>query len=71
MFGGMIGVHIITSYLSSGWRWTSHNLSQMTTGRRLDTWIVDDILWNVVMAVESIVLASMLACYFIFCGCTL
>ncbi|KAI3706897.1 hypothetical protein L6452_24953 [Arctium lappa] len=71
------GIHIVSSYFTTAWSWTSHNLSQITAGwsshgfRRLDIWIVDDLLWNVVMAVESLVLAFMLGCYFVFCGCTL
>ncbi|KAL8216775.1 hypothetical protein R6Q59_011259 [Mikania micrantha] len=75
-FGG-IRIHVFSSYISTGWSWTSQILSHITGGwsgegfRRIDTWIVDDLLWNVVMAVESIVLAFMLGCYFVFCGCTL
>ncbi|CAH1451282.1 unnamed protein product [Lactuca virosa] len=68
------GINIVSSYVTTGWSWTSQNLSQITTGesfRRLDTWIVDEVLWNVIMAVESLVLALMLGCYFVFCGCTL
>ncbi|KVH90223.1 hypothetical protein Ccrd_007791 [Cynara cardunculus var. scolymus] len=59
------GIHIVSSYFTTGWTWTSHNLSQITTGwstqgfRRLDIWIVDDLLWNLVMAVESLVAFDM------------
>ncbi|GKE08606.1 hypothetical protein Tco_1412157 [Tanacetum coccineum] len=70
-------IDIVSSYVSSGWSWTSQSFSQITTGwsgqslRGLDTWIVDELLWNVVVVVESVVLTFMLGCYFIFCGCTL
>ncbi|KAF4347242.1 hypothetical protein F8388_009885 [Cannabis sativa] len=33
--------------------------------------IVDDVVWKVIMAVESVALASMLCFFFLFCGCTL
>ncbi|KAJ0014224.1 hypothetical protein Pint_19565 [Pistacia integerrima] len=31
---------------------------------------VDDVLWSLVTAVESVALVSMLCFFFLFCGCT-
>ncbi|KAJ4825102.1 hypothetical protein Tsubulata_016814 [Turnera subulata] len=32
--------------------------------------LVDDVVWGVVTAVESVALVSMLCFFFLFCGCT-
>ncbi|KAI5566241.1 hypothetical protein POPTR_013G007500v4 [Populus trichocarpa] len=36
----------------------------------LDFSIVDDVVWSLVTAFESVALISMLALYLLFCGCT-
>ncbi|XAR49251.1 hypothetical protein NMG60_11032378 [Bertholletia excelsa] len=33
--------------------------------------IVDDVVWSVVTAVESVALVSMLCFFYVFCGCTI
>ncbi|EXB47150.1 hypothetical protein L484_003986 [Morus notabilis] len=33
--------------------------------------IVDDVVWTVITAFESVALASMLCFFFLFCGCTI
>jgi hypothetical protein len=36
----------------------------------LDFSILDDVVWSLVTAFESVALVSMLAFFFLFCGCT-
>ncbi|KAJ6762557.1 TRANSMEMBRANE PROTEIN [Salix purpurea] len=59
--------------------WPSHltaNPSSWWVTRRLLRWpeldfsIVDDVVWSLVTAFESVALISMLALYLLFCGCT-
>ncbi|KAI4338566.1 hypothetical protein MLD38_023610 [Melastoma candidum] len=53
------------SYLSAG----GWNLPNFRIG--LLDFVVDDVLWAVITVLESLVLAAMLCCFFVFCGCTL
>ncbi|TYJ17730.1 hypothetical protein E1A91_A09G073100v1, partial [Gossypium mustelinum] len=52
------------------------NLSYLTSGWSLQSlrWvvfsIVDDVLWTVVTAFESLALVTTLCFFFLFCGCT-
>ncbi|KAF3957092.1 hypothetical protein CMV_017854 [Castanea mollissima] len=40
--------------------------------RNLLSWnIVDDVVWSLVTAFESVALVSLLGFFFLFCGCTL
>ncbi|TKY52316.1 hypothetical protein E2542_SST23836 [Spatholobus suberectus] len=57
----------LASYISPWW-----------SPRRLLRWsglmsvsIVDELLWGVVTAFESVALVSMLCFFFLFCGCTI
>uniref|UniRef100_A0A6N2KE91 Uncharacterized protein n=1 Tax=Salix viminalis TaxID=40686 RepID=A0A6N2KE91_SALVM len=59
--------------------WPSHlaaNPSSWWVTRRLLRWpeldfsIVDDVVWSLVTAFESVALISMLALYLLLCGCT-
>ncbi|KAH7865131.1 hypothetical protein Vadar_002625 [Vaccinium darrowii] len=43
-------------------RWSPHNL--------INSSIVDDVVWSLVTAVESVALVSMLCFFYVFCGCT-
>ncbi|KAL4379268.1 hypothetical protein GQ457_02G036980 [Hibiscus cannabinus] len=45
-------------------RWASMGLPQLSFS------IVDDVVWSVVTAFESVALVSMLCFFFLFCGCT-
>ncbi|KAG2695824.1 hypothetical protein I3843_07G030600 [Carya illinoinensis] len=42
------------------WSWRDLSLS----------WIVDDVMWGMITAFESVALVSMLCFFFVFCGCT-
>jgi hypothetical protein len=37
----------------------------------LDFSILDDVMWSVIMAFESVALVAMMGFFFLFCGCTL
>lgn len=58
---------------SSALRWPQYYLTVMSSPSR---WItrelsfVDDVVWSVVTAVESVALLSMFCFFFLFCGCT-
>ncbi|PRQ42422.1 hypothetical protein RchiOBHm_Chr3g0457471 [Rosa chinensis] len=60
----------------SWWRFTSAFRSSMGWTPR--SWlpelslsiVVDDVVWSMVTAVESVALVSMLFFFFVFCGCT-
>ncbi|KMT14197.1 hypothetical protein BVRB_4g080140 [Beta vulgaris subsp. vulgaris] len=52
-----------SSYRS--WSWDPQNLLRWSGSFS----IVDDLLWSVVTALESVVLVSMLGFFFLFCGC--
>ncbi|KAK4282715.1 hypothetical protein QN277_014059 [Acacia crassicarpa] len=69
------------SVRSSLMRWTgmfaSYILSPRWSPRRLMGWsnilrlsIVDDVLWGVITAFESVSIVSTLCFFFLFCGCT-
>ncbi|CAO2837614.1 unnamed protein product [Amaranthus hypochondriacus] len=47
------------------WSWDPQSLLRWSS----DFSIVDDLLWSVVTALESVVLLSMLGFFFLFCGC--
>ncbi|KAJ6354252.1 hypothetical protein OIU76_003154 [Salix suchowensis] len=62
-------------------RWPSQLTATTTPSRwwvprRLMRWpeldfsILDDVVWSLVTAFESVALVSMLAFFFLFCGCT-
>ncbi|MQM09620.1 hypothetical protein Taro_042495 [Colocasia esculenta] len=54
-----------TFLLSLRRRWPSLDL------HRLRLSLVDSVLWPLVVAVESVALASMLCFFFLFCGCNI
>lgn len=60
-------------WCASALRWPQHYLTAMSWP---STWItrelsfVDDVVWSVVTAVESVALLSMFCFFFLFCGCT-
>lgn len=68
---------LFASYLTPPNRWSgslSLALSSLEPGRwapRIRLPDVDDIVWSVVSAVESVALVSFLCFFFVFCGCTL
>ncbi|EEF49979.1 uncharacterized protein LOC8269838 [Ricinus communis] len=49
-----------SSYLSPRWPELNLNFS-----------IVDDVVWGLITAFESVALVSMLCFFFLFCGCTI
>ncbi|ESQ32194.1 hypothetical protein EUTSA_v10005279mg [Eutrema salsugineum] len=49
-----------------GWRWLSWRRPELS----FLSVVVDDVLWKVVTAFESVALVSMLCFFFLFCGCT-
>ncbi|KAL4286918.1 hypothetical protein HN51_027867 [Arachis hypogaea] len=71
----------LTARSSSVMRWPEAVASYITPAwspRRLIRWsgvvglsIVDDVVWGVVTAFESVALVSMLCFFFLFCGCTI
>ncbi|XP_021898704.1 uncharacterized protein LOC110815294 [Carica papaya] len=68
------------SYTSGfAWRWLPRTgFTEWNPGRYLRWWpesnvlsmVVDDVMWRVVTAFESVALVSMLCFFFLFCGCT-
>ncbi|XP_019084704.1 PREDICTED: uncharacterized protein LOC109126080 [Camelina sativa] len=64
---------------STRWWWPIHFTSSGSVPRWL-SWrrpelsllsvVVDDVVWKVVTAFESVALVSMLCFFFLFCGCT-
>ncbi|CAL0316546.1 unnamed protein product [Lupinus luteus] len=66
---------------SSVMRWPETVASYITprwSPRRLFRWsgimsvsIVDELIWRIVTAFESVALVSMLCFFFLFCGCTI
>ncbi|PSS00239.1 Histone-lysine N-methyltransferase [Actinidia chinensis var. chinensis] len=65
---------LLSSYLTPIWphslgisvfspSWAPQNL--------LHSSIVDDVVWSLITAVESVALVSMLCFFFVFCGCTI
>ncbi|KAL9450295.1 hypothetical protein AB3S75_012101 [Citrus x aurantiifolia] len=60
-------------WCASALRWPQHYFTVMSSPSR---WItrelrfVDDVVWSVVTAVESVALLSMFCFFFLFCGCT-
>ncbi|KAK7278028.1 hypothetical protein RJT34_23049 [Clitoria ternatea] len=71
--------------MASTFRWVMTEISNRSSyitprwsPRRLLRWsglmsvsIVDDLVWRVVTAFESVALVSMLCFFFLFCGCTI
>ncbi|KAL9248235.1 hypothetical protein vseg_021580 [Gypsophila vaccaria] len=69
--------------LSGTVRWLGHRISYLdpTTWSGLGyipQWdphsingVVDDVVWSVITAFESIALVSMLCCFFLACGCSI
>ncbi|XP_023636665.1 uncharacterized protein LOC111830065 [Capsella rubella] len=55
----------VTSSLSLP-RWLSWRIPELS----LLSVVVDDVVWKVVTAFESVALVSMLCFFFLFCGCT-
>ncbi|GLT72383.1 hypothetical protein SLA2020_443220 [Shorea laevis] len=53
----------VSSYLSP--RWATRSLLMSFS------WIVDDVVWGLISAFESVALVSMLCFFFLFCGCTI
>ncbi|CAN1281696.1 hypothetical protein LINPERPRIM_LOCUS17821 [Linum perenne] len=50
--------------LDFSWRWSQPSLRWLEFS-------IDEVLWSLVTAVESVALVTMLCYFFIFCGCTL
>ncbi|XP_061361408.1 uncharacterized protein LOC133305263 [Gastrolobium bilobum] len=75
------GLMLECSVRSSVMRWSETVASYITprwSPRRLIRWsglmsmsIVDELVWGVVTAFESVALVSMLCFFFLFCGCTI
>lgn len=62
---------LVSSYLTPPLRW-SHGLSapRWSPHNLINSSIVDDVVWSLVTAVESVALVSMLCFFYVFCGCT-
>ncbi|EYU33051.1 hypothetical protein ABFS82_07G003300 [Erythranthe guttata] len=61
-------------HLSTILRWPEFDFSYLFNGAWIFRWFdisVDDVLWNLTYVFESLALATMLCCFFLFCGCTL
>lgn len=64
----------VSSYLSPRWdqRLVSSNWGRLLRWRpALSLSIVDDVVWSLITAFESVALVSMLGFFFLFCGCTI
>ncbi|RWR95246.1 hypothetical protein CKAN_02457900 [Cinnamomum micranthum f. kanehirae] len=66
------------SWSSSIFRWPDFDFSGLYPNWALlfrwsdmEVWIVDSVLWTVVMVLESLALVAMLCFFFIFCGCSI
>ncbi|KAL2325604.1 hypothetical protein Fmac_024662 [Flemingia macrophylla] len=57
----------VASYVSP--RWSPRRLLRWSG--MMSVSIVDEFLWGVVTAFESLALVSMLCFFFLFCGCTI
>ncbi|CAI0626491.1 unnamed protein product [Linum tenue] len=59
----------------SSFRWPDFDFSSyLRTGACPLRWLefsIDEILWSLATAVESVALVAMLCYFFLFCGCTL
>ncbi|XVE89544.1 hypothetical protein DITRI_Ditri20bG0004600 [Diplodiscus trichospermus] len=63
----------VVSFRSSILRWPQLVSSSIFEWPRLSSFsfsIVDDVLWSLISAFESVALVSMLCFFFLFCGCT-
>ncbi|CAI0551783.1 unnamed protein product [Linum tenue] len=62
---------ITASYLTP--RWVRRGVQNWGPQRwsELGVSIVDELVWSLVSAVESVALVSMLCFFFLFCGCTI
>ncbi|CAH8336256.1 unnamed protein product [Eruca vesicaria subsp. sativa] len=62
-------IHLTSSGSEPGyrsWRWLSWSRPELS----FLSVMVDDVVWKVVMAFESVALVSMLGFFFLFYGCT-
>ncbi|XXG80537.1 hypothetical protein AAC387_Pa09g1381 [Persea americana] len=66
------------SWSSSIFRWLDFdfcglypNCALLFRWSDMEVWIVDSVLWTVVMVLESLALVAMLCFFFIFCGCSI
>ncbi|PIN17620.1 hypothetical protein CDL12_09721 [Handroanthus impetiginosus] len=59
------------SWRSSSFRLTVGTLEPGRWAPRLQLPDIDDVVWSVVSAVESVALVSFLCFFFVFCGCTI
>ncbi|XP_019059003.1 PREDICTED: uncharacterized protein LOC109117014 [Tarenaya hassleriana] len=61
-------------FSGNGWSSTGYGRWRWLTWRRPElsylSMVVDDVVWRVVTAFESVALISMLCFFFLFCGCT-
>ncbi|KAE8010345.1 hypothetical protein FH972_006721 [Carpinus fangiana] len=64
---------VISLGRSSVSRWPSFVSSHLAPRGLLMSfsWIVDDVVWGLISAFESVALVSMLCFFFLFCGCTI
>ncbi|KAG6437442.1 hypothetical protein SASPL_102359 [Salvia splendens] len=62
---------LLTSYLTPPPRWSSSIASLTLISARIRLPDVDDVVWSVISAMESVALVSFLCFFFVFCGCTL
>ncbi|KAJ8752336.1 hypothetical protein K2173_003972 [Erythroxylum novogranatense] len=60
-------VSVSTSFVTPRWVSDPRRLLRLP---ELGMSIVDDVIWSVVTAFESVALVSMLCFFFLFCGCT-
>ncbi|CAN0855276.1 hypothetical protein LINGRAHAP2_LOCUS6167 [Linum grandiflorum] len=59
---------------TSSFRWPDLDFSWQRWSQPSLQWLefsIDEVLWSLVTAVESIALVTMLCYFFLFCGCTL
>ncbi|KAI4301693.1 hypothetical protein L6164_034944 [Bauhinia variegata] len=59
---------MVASYITPA---RSFNWSLRRWAGLMDVSIVDELVWRVVTAFESVALVSMLCFFFLFCGCTI
>ncbi|KAL6994836.1 hypothetical protein U1Q18_042030 [Sarracenia purpurea var. burkii] len=60
---------LLSSYFPPTWP-PSVRLSDFSQNL-INSSIVDDVIWSLISAVESVALVSSLCFYFVFCGCTI
>ncbi|KAF5946879.1 hypothetical protein ACSBR2_003903 [Camellia fascicularis] len=63
---------LLSSYFTPSWAHSLDlsGLSPLAWRPNLNFSIVDDVVWSLITAVESVALVSMFCFFFVFCGCT-